>query len=328
MNLSKIRDAVLRTALYPVFRKYLAMPGRSFAGPGRSLSAAEGQLAAELRGHVTALASIGVRHHKDEGTLGQSEAYIVKAFRDLGYEPRVETFVFDGVSMSNIEVTIPGTELADEYFVVGAHYDTVPHCPGANDNASGIAGMLALARWLKQCRFKRSIKLVAYANEEFNGGPWEAMGSFHHARGCKERGEKIVGMISLEMIGYFDDREGSQKYPFPFNLFYPTRGNFIAFVGNRASAPFVRSCIEEFRRHKLYPSEGVAAPERFSDIARSDHWSYWQQGWQAFMVTDTSNFRYPFVHTSEDTVDKLDFDAMSRIVSGVKLIADKIAEAA
>lgn len=325
MPLLKIRDAVLRAALYPVFRKYLAMPGTTFTGKGRALLLEESVLAEELRRHVTALSAIGVRHHKDVGTLGQSEAYIIKAFRDLGFEPRVETFVFDGVSMSNIEVTILGTDLLDEFLVIGAHYDTVPHCPGADDNASGIAGVLALARWLKRKRLRRSIRLVCYANEEFNGGPWEAMGSFHHARGCKERGEKIVGMISLEMIGYFDDREGSQKYPFPFNLFYPTKGNFIAFVGNQASAPFLRTCIEEFRRHKLFPAEGVAAPERFRDIARSDHWSYWQHGWQAFMVTDTSNFRYPFVHTSEDTVDKLDFEAMSRIVSGIKLIADKIA---
>src|SRR5262249_55676750 len=150
------------------------------------------------------------------------------------------------------------------------------------------------------------------------------MGSYHYARACRERNENIIGMISLEMLGYFSDEEGSQKYPRPFNLFYPTKGNFIGFVGNYGSRGVVRQAIRLFLNHARFPPEGVAAPERFRDIGRSDHWSFWQFGYAALMLTDTSNFRFVQYHTGQDTPDKVDFYKLALIVDGLTYVVRDI----
>lgn len=328
---SKLKKAALKALFYPLFRSYVKMPGRSFKGNFMPLASGQLDLRDKLAAHVKALATdIGERHHmgdRPQQSLSASAQYIAAEFAKLGLVPVITSFTYAGVVMFNVEVVIPGRRRPKDFVVVGAHYDTVKHCPGADDNGSGIAGVIALAELLKDAALDRSIRLVAYANEEDSGGPWEAMGSYHHAAACKARGENVVAMISLEMIGYYDRAEGSQKYPFPFNLFYPTRGDFIAFVGNTASRSLVHSCVAEFRAKAQFPSEGVAAPERFRDVARSDHWSYWQMGYQALMVTDTSNFRNPYLHTSEDTPDKVNFDSMTRVVVGMEKVVRKLATA-
>lgn len=327
--LSRVGRAALRTLLYPVFRPYVSMPGTSYKGRFRQLADHELELKDRLKGHVSALSlDIGERHHLGAGpqsALNQAAVYIADAFARLGFIPRITRFTYGGILMENVEVVIPGWRNPEKVVIVGAHYDTVKHCPGADDNASGIAGVIELARLLKNGMLDYTVKLVAYANEEDSGGPWEAMGSYHHALDCKARGENVVGMISLEMLGYYDSAEGSQKYPFPFNLFYPSRGDFIAFVGNTMSRALVRLCVAEFRARARFPSEGVAAPERFRDIARSDHWSYWQQGYPALMVTDTSNFRNPYLHTPDDKPENVDFESMTRVVLGLEQVVRRLA---
>lgn len=316
----------MKALLYPLFRRYVKMPGKSFTGKLGTLSNDELLLKERLEAHIRALsATIGIRHHSHGQTLSASAAYIASSFEQLGFTPRLECFEFDSVPMHNIEVVIPGRNSTAEWVVIGAHYDTVATTPGADDNASGVAAILELARALKETSPECTICLAAYANEEHNGGTWEQMGSFTHARGLKQKGIKVKGMISLEMLGYFDETEGSQKYPFPFNLFYPTRGNFIAFVANSASADFVRSCLATFRKYARVPSEGVAAPEKFRDIARSDHWSFWQHGYPAFMVTDTSNFRNPHLHKMSDTVETLDLASMTMVVKGIEETVKELA---
>jgi len=324
--MNKLTRGVLKALLYPVFWRYVSMPGKSFKGRPGSFTSDENSLQAGLEAHIRSLSeTIGIRHHNLGETLSTSAAYIVSAFEKLGFTPRLERFEFQGIPMHNVEVIIPGRNRASEWVVVGAHYDTVPTTPGADDNASGVAGMLELARRLKDTKPDRTICLVAYANEEHNGGKWENMGSYAHARGLKEKGVNVIGMISLEMLGYFDEAEGSQKYPFPFNLFYPTRGNFIGFVANTMSADFVRQCLATFRKTARVPSEAVAAPERFRDIARSDHWAFWQHGYPAFMVTDTSNFRNPHVHLMTDTIDTLNMAAMTQVMVGIEAVVTDLA---
>lgn len=324
--MNKVTKGLLKALLFPVFWRYVSMPGKSFKGRPGAFTNDETSLQAGLRKHIEALsATIGIRHHNLGETLSASAAYIVSSFEELGFKPRLERFEFDGVPMHNVEIIIPGRNRASEWVVVGAHYDTVPTTPGADDNASGVAALLELARILKDTQPDCTICLVAYANEEHNGGTWEQMGSYAHARGLKEKGTNVKGMISLEMLGYFDEAEGSQKYPFPFNLFYPTRGNFIGFVGNTASAKFVRHCLATFRKSARVPSEAVAAPEKFRDIARSDHWAFWRHGYPAFMVTDTSNFRNPHVHLMSDTVDTLDFQSMTMVVKGIEAVVRDLA---
>lgn len=306
---------LLRTILYPIFAPYVRMPGTSLEGDLPPPTTDERHMAILCKRHVTALSvDIGERCITSPLALSRTVHYIAGELRAMGLEPRWEDFEVDGQTLRNVYVDVPGTSSPDEIIVVGAHYDTTCGTAGADDNGTGVAATLELARILKEARLPRTVRFAFFANEEDIGMSWDLMGSFHHARESKARGEKLIAMLSLEMLGYFSDQPGSQKYPFPFNLFYPDKGNFIAFVGNTKSRSLVCEVVEQFRTVGRFPSEGVAAPERYSDISRSDHWAFWQFGCPALMITDTSNFRYPFLHTNEDTPDKLNFEKMARIV--------------
>jgi hypothetical protein len=144
------------------------------------------------------------------------------------------------------------------------------------------------------------------------------MGSVRYARRCRQRDEQIVAMLSLETIGYYSDAPGSQQYPFPFGLLYPSEGNFIGFVGNVSSGDLVRTAIGAFRQHARFPSEGAAVPASIQGVGWSDHWSFWQVGYPGIMVTDTAPFRYPHYHRREDTPDKVDYARMARVVAGLE----------
>jgi hypothetical protein len=143
------------------------------------------------------------------------------------------------------------------------------------------------------------------------------MGSWVYARRCRERGDRIAGMVSLETMGYFSEERGSQKYPFPIGLFYPSRGNFIGFIGNVRSMRMVRCAVRSFRRHASFPSEGAALPGAIPGVGWSDHWSFWEEGYPAIMVTDTAPYRYPHYHQPSDTPDKIDYESLARVVDGL-----------
>ena len=232
----------------------------------------------------------------------------------------------------NLAAEISGTSRADEIIVIGGHYDSVLveslPCPGANDNASGAAATLALARAFAELTPQRTVRFVLFVNEEppFFQNPF--MGSWIYAKRCRERDENIVAMFSLETIGYYSDERGSQKYPFPLGLLYPSTGNFIAFVGNVGSRKLVRESIGSFRRHAEFPSEGGALPGSMPGVGWSDHWAFWQEGYPALMVTDTAPFRYPHYHQASDTPDKLDYDRMSRVVDGLERVVSDLANPA
>jgi Zn-dependent M28 family amino/carboxypeptidase len=175
---------------------------------------------------------------------------------------------------------------------------------------------LALARAFAGLAPARTVRFVFFANEEFPYYMTPDMGSLRYAQRCKARNENIVGMITLETIGYYSDAPATQRYPVRLlNYLYPTTGNFIAMVGNRRSRRWVHQVVRAFRRTN-FPSEGIAAPEWLRDIFRSDNAAFWHCGYPALMVTDTANFRYPYYHTSEDTVDKINFTALARVVVG------------
>jgi hypothetical protein len=152
------------------------------------------------------------------------------------------------------------------------------------------------------------------------------MGSWVYAKRCRTRGDQIVGMISLETIGYFSQEPGSQKYPMlGLNALYPSSGNFVAFVGNFSSRALVRDAIGTFRKHATLPSEGAALPSNVPGVGWSDHWAFWQHGYPAIMLTDTAPFRYPHYHARTDTPDKLDYDSMARVVIGVERVIQDLA---
>jgi hypothetical protein len=314
---------------WPLFREcvlagwtLIRMPGKSHRGP---LPAADGellQLAADLRRHVAHLAEeIGERNvSRRPLELARTADDIAAEWTAAGYQVERQEYQVSGVTCCNLEVEILGRTRPEEIVVVGAHYDSVPGSPAANDNASGVAAILCLAHRFAGSALDRTLRLVAFVNEEAPYAHTELMGSRVYARRCRQRGELVTAMLSLETIGCYDDTPGSQKYPPPFGLLYPTIGNFIAFVGNTRSADLVRRAVGAFRRHEPFPAEGAAVPEAFSNIGRSDHWSFWQEGYPALMVTDTAPFRYPYYHTPEDTVDKLDFERLARVVRGIQKV--------
>ena len=153
--------------------------------------------------------------------------YLDKVLSDMGYTVQQQEFRSYEVTSVNLEVEIPGHLYPEEIVVVGAHYDTVSDCPGANDNGSGVAALLELARLLDDSSPQRTVRLVAFANEEPPFFFSNTMGSAFYAARCYDRKEKIVGMLSLETVGYYSDEAGSQNYPFPFSMFYPDTANFI-----------------------------------------------------------------------------------------------------
>lgn len=318
---------LLKLILYPFFRKYVSMPGRSHTGEHSPLTETEREIRERVEWYVKQLAEdIGERNVVQYDNLQKAARYIENIFWGLGYEAKHQTFTVGAVTMKNIEVEVRGRSRPEEIIVIGAHYDTVFGCAGADDNASGVAALLEMARLFKDLQPERTIRFVAFANEENQNNPWELMGSYAYAERCRLRNEKVVGMLSLEMLGCFLEEEGSQRYPFPFNLFYPTKGNFLAFVGDYGSRKWVRGALAAFRKYAQVPSEGVAAPSRFRDINRSDHWAFWQFGYPGLMITDTSNFRYRHVHTAQDTPDKLDYDKLAKAVSALTAMAVELSD--
>ena len=175
-------------------------------------------------------------------------------------------------------------------------------------------------------QYKRSLRFAAFVNEEPPYFQSQRMGSLVYAKRCKERGEKIPAMLSIETIGCYFDEKGSQRYPAPFSLFYPSQGNFIAFVGNTGSADLVKRIVGKFRKDVRFPSEGAALLGSIEGVGWSDHWSFARQGYPALMITDTAPFRYPHYHTHEDTPDKIDYDRTARVVAGLARVVRELAE--
>jgi Zn-dependent M28 family amino/carboxypeptidase len=287
------------------------MPGRSCRFDLSDVSEQERQIEANLRAHVDQLAvHIGERHKGIPDKLALAREYITKQLSSGGRRVVEQHCFADGINLT------AGT--GD--IIIGAHYDTIPGSPGANDNATGIAVMLELARLLDSPRFR----FVAFDNEEHVGQPATQMGSYCYAMDCAARGEKLAGMWSLETVGCFSQEPHSQRYPEPFDLFYPTVGNFVAFVGNDASSDWVRRCVGAFRSLRGFPCEGVAAPGKFADVNRSDQWGFWQAGYPGLMVTDTANFRSAAYHTPADTPEKINFPAMARLANVLHETARKV----
>jgi Zn-dependent M28 family amino/carboxypeptidase len=303
------------------------MPGKSFVGPLPAMAPEETELAAGLRRHVEKLAvEIGERNVQTYDELLQTSDYIATTLEKFGYTVTRLPYEAAGKQVTNLAAELPGSgPKADEILVVGAHYDTVRDCPGANDNGTGVAAVLDMARLMAQDKPNRTVRFVLFVNEEPPFFQTEQMGSLVYARKCKADGDRIVGMISMETIGFYSDARGSQKYPVPFNLVFPDTGNYIAFVTDNGSRDFVMKTVGAFRRLTSFPSEGVAAPASVQGVGWSDHWSFRQVGYPALMVTDTAPFRYAHYHETTDTPDKIDFDRTARVVMGVTRVLREMA---
>jgi len=304
----------------------ITMPGHSFSGILSQLSIEEREISQHLNKHVHTLAEkIGERnlwHYKE---LTAAATYIDTTLLELGYTVSQHEFRVNGKTVTNIEVERTGSTLPDEIVIVGAHYDSVIGSPGADDNATGVAAVLELARLLANTTFTRTIRFVSFVNEEPPFFQTDDMGSVVYARRAHSRNENIVAMLAIETIGYYSDAKGSQHYPVPFSLFYPNTGDFIAFVGNIDSLGLVHRTVASFRSHTNFPSEGIAVPGWITGIGWSDHWAFWKNGYQALMITDTAPFRYPYYHTAEDTPNNIDYDRTARVVSGIARVIAELA---
>ena len=304
-----------------------AMPGKSFTGPLPPVTPAQLSLADELKRHVVKLAGeIGHRDTWHPENLAKTADYIEGELTAAGLKVGRQGYSVDDVICHNLYAQVDGQ--TKEIILIGAHYDSVHGSPGANDNASGVAALLALAKRMAKPDkpYKRSLRFVAFVNEEPPFFQTDRMGSLVYAKRCKERGEIIPAMISLETIGCYSDEKGSQRYPAPFSLFYPSEGNFIGFVGNNESADLVRRIIGKFRNDVRFPSEGAALLGSIEGVGWSDHWSFWQYGYKAIMVTDTAPFRYRQYHTKDDTPDKINYERTARVVDGLEIVIRDLLE--
>ena len=295
------------------------MPGHSSLTMPPALTDEELTLRDHLARKVEILAEvIGERNVGRYDALVQAANYIQATLLAMGYAVTRQEYVVQGKTVSNLEARIIGHSAPDDIVVLGAHYDSVAGAPGANDNATGIAALLELARFLAGRHLTRSVHLVAFVNEESPFFFTADMGSRRYASRARAQGENIVAMLSLEMLGYYTDAPQSQGYPPGLRFFYPDTGHFLGFVGNLSSRALVQNCIATFRRHTSFPAEGLAAPWWMPGVALSDQSSFWREGYPAIMVTDTGPYRYPYYHTAADTPQQIDFDRMAHVVAGLR----------
>ncbi|MDD5629679.1 MAG: M28 family peptidase [Elusimicrobia bacterium] len=323
MSLRRVLGLTLGAAALLLLAAWLLMTQPSLPG-GRPATSAPGADAARLEADVRVLSTrLLPRDFEHPAGLDRAAAYIKGRLAEAGGKVSEQVYTFTEWDRRNRKVERgpyrnviasfgPDTE---ELLVVGAHYDAYGSLPGADDNASGVAGLLELARLLGGRPPALRTELVAFTLEEppqFGGAD---MGSARYAAALKSRGARLRAMLALEMIGRFSDQPGSQRYPLPLlRLFYPGRGDFAAVVGR---GELNRAVKRAMRSASGLPVVSLAAPASLPGVDYSDHSSFWAQGYPAVMITDTAFYRNPDYHTSQDTADRLDYRRMAQVVDGV-----------
>lgn len=278
-----------------------------------------------LEAHVRVLSeSMTPRSASRPDNLDAVAAYIREEFRRAGGRVVDQPYQVGNVTYRNV-IAAFGPE-TKERIVVGAHYDAAGPYPGADDNASGVAGVIELAHLLGKTELHVKVELVAYSLEEPPFWSSEHMGSAVHARSLKKEGAEVRAMIVMEMIGYFSDAQGSQRFPVSaLGLFYPSQGNFIAVVGKIGEAMLVRRIKRSMLEASTLPVYSINAPRSIPGVDLSDHMNYWEEGYPAVMITDTAFYRNPNYHTAADTAEKLDYYRMAQVVEGVYAAVKELA---
>ncbi len=301
------------------------VPGVTFSGQPKPLGNDEADLVARLHEHVATIASHERNVPENPQHLEAAARYIERQLTALGYEVESQSYDANGHTVRNLAVRI-GTDLPGKpAIVVGAHYDSFEGTPGANDNASGTAVLIELARRFRDLanEGRGRIRLAFFTNEEPPYFHTPLMGSFKYAKMLAERSEKVNAMYSLETLGYFSNRPRSQRYPFPLGFVYPSQGDFVAFVAMTPSRKLMQESIAKFRETAQVPSQGGAAPGFLPGIDWSDHWSFEQFNYPAIMITDTAYFRDPDYHKPTDTPEKLDYEKLGRVTIAVEAMIRK-----
>lgn len=259
---------------------------------------------------------IGIRNYVYFDNLKKTEEYIVDKFKDLGYDVSFSSYYIKDKKFNNIVAQLSEQD-SDEEIIIGAHYDSCFN-PGADDNASGIAGLLELARLLKNEDIKTNIKFIAFVNEEPPFFASEMMGSRIYAKQAKQKGARIKAAIIMDLIGYYNDEPNSQKY-LPFmGPFYPNKADFITCIGNIPSRKVVKSLKMHFKKESDFPFESLVAPSLTPYVNFSDHWSFWQEGYPAVLITDTAFLRNKNYHIKSDLPDTLNYEKLAVMINGLK----------
>lgn len=283
-----------------------------------------------LARHVDRLAGlIGPRHLGVPHAFAAAAGFVERELADAGYTVARQTYVVNGQQVANLVAELPGIGRENEIVVVGAHYDTVETTPGADDNASAVAVMIEVARLMRCLQPRRTVRFVGFACEEPPHFYTGNMGSQVYARECRTRGDQIGGMLCLEMVGYYCTAPRSQRIPpsIPriFHRALPHRGDFLAAVGNLRSWRLLWQFRRGFKRAVRFPLLSLALPESIAEIRLSDNSSFWDQGYPALMLTDTSFLRNPNYHLPSDTPDTLDYERMAQVAIGVAGGASRVA---
>ncbi len=258
------------------------------------------------------------RNYKNINSLEKASDYIHSIFKENAQETYIQIFQVENQLFKNIVASFNTDK--KERIVVGAHYDVAGETPGADDNASGIAGLLEISRLLKEENppLKYRVDLIAYANEEPPFFGTTGMGSYVHAKSLYEEKVPVKVMLCLEMIGYFSEKPKSQSFPFPFmSMFYPDTGNFIGIVGKIGQKKITVSIRDIMRRNSKIPIYSINAPRIIPGVDYSDHRNYWHFGYNAVMITDTAFYRNPNYHRRTDTADTLDYEKMYQVIRGI-----------
>lgn len=304
----------------------LTMPGQSFNGELPRLTFQERALIKGLRVDVKKLAEdIGERNLEKYANLLAASNHIERVLKNANYKVRRQPYEVNGKWCYNIEAEIRGSVKEKEIVLLGSHYDSAPGCAGANDDASGVAAALALARRFSGRQTVRTLRFVFFVNEALPFSQTEYMGSLVYARRSAEHKEKIIAMLDLESLGYYSHESGSQHYPLPMKFFYPRTGNFIGFLSNAASKRLAQNVVGSFRNNVQFPSEGIVFPDSADTHIVSDQWAFWQHGYPALLVTDTAPYRYPHHHTGNDVPDNLNYEYMARVVAGLEKVIGELA---
>jgi aminopeptidase YwaD len=246
--------------------------------------------------------------------LATVEDFIEKELVNCGLKVESDYFSYRGTNFRNI-VGRSSAQHSASLIILGAHFDSVPGTPGADDNASGVAVLLEAARLLSRARLRSEVLFCAFNLEELN-----MIGSSYLAKKLRSAGARVNAMVSLEMVGYTDSRPGSQKYPIGLRAFYPDRGDFIGVIGNWNSAALLRRFARQMRQVRELPVETLSVPGNgglIPAVRLSDHSPFWDAGYPALMVTDTSFFRNPHYHGFTDTLETLNLDFMAKVCEGV-----------
>ncbi len=320
-------STVIMLSVFPWSRSYSNethhVPNHKINGP----SAMKPEILRNLKKTVHTLAGdIGSRGYNQPIELGRTIDYITGELAGYGYDVRSQSYEYSGERYQNIYVEKTGEKETGKIVVVGAHYDTVTGTPGADDNASAVAGLLELARLLASTPLSRTVHFVAFTLEEPPLFRSKSMGSYVYAKSLNDAGRDVVGMICLEMIGYFTDEPGSQTFPLPFmRWFYPDKGNFITLVGNLQSRVFLNQIKDAFQRGTDLPVETLSTVFVVPGVDFSDHRSFWKFGYNAIMVTDTAFYRNPQYHGIGDVSESLDYGRMVEVVRGLKAAIEDLA---